>query len=246
MASWRKALTLGALLLASPAFAQTAPACPGPGIWGWTCRYAAEDAALDPADPPEVVFMGDSISEFWLAGDPALFAHEQSQNATKGPWNLDRGISGQTSPQMLLRFTQDVIALHPRIVHILAGTNDIAGNNGPTSDEAYENTIRAMADLARANGIAIILGTIPPAAQFSWRPELKPAARIAALNAWLRDFARQRHLVLADYYTPLAEADGAMRAAFTADGVHPNPAGYAAMRPVFEAALLAARRSHSR
>jgi lysophospholipase L1-like esterase len=196
--------------------------------WPWLCRYAGENAAIK--QRPSVVFMGDSITEGWVEQDPALF----------GPARLGRGISGQTTPQMLLRFWQDVIALKPQVVHILAGTNDIAGNNGPTSPEEYQNNIRAMVALARANRIAVILGAIPPAARFSWQPVVKPTARIAALNAWLKSFAAREHLVFADYHTALATPEGVMKPELSPDGVHPNAAGYKLMRPVTEAAIATA------
>lgn len=198
--------------------------------WAWQCRYRAENALVDPAGPPQVVFIGDSITENWVSLDPGLF----------GKSRLGRGISGQTSPQMLVRFWQDVVALKPRVVHIMAGTNDIAGNTGPTTPEAYKNAIRAMVVLAEANGIVVILGSIPPADRFGWSPALRPAPWIASLNGWLRDHAAERGAVYADYHAVLAGPNGELRAEFGADGVHPNAAGYAAMRPVAEAAIAEA------
>ena len=196
--------------------------------WAWLCRFQPANAALKAR--PKAVFKGDSISEYWGGLDPALF--------TGGV--IDRGISGQTTPQMVLRLRQDVVALRPKVVHIMAGTNDIAGNTGPESPEMFKNNIRTMVDLARANRIAVVLGSIPPAAKFNWVPALQPADRIAELNRWLKGYAAERRLVFADYHAVLVAADGAMKAAFTADGVHPNAAGYAAMRPVAEHALAAA------
>jgi lysophospholipase L1-like esterase len=198
--------------------------------WAWQCRYRAENAQVDPAHPPQVVFMGDSITENWISLDPGLF----------GPARLDRGISGQTSPQMLVRFWQDVVALHPRIVHIMAGTNDIAGNSGPTTPEAYQSAIKAMVSLAQANGIVVILGSIPPADRFEWAPQHKPAPWIAGLNTWLKDYAAQRGAIYADYFTVLAGPNGELRAEYGPDGVHPNAAGYTVMRPVTEKAIVAA------
>ena len=195
--------------------------------WAWLCRYAEANARIDPANPPQVVFMGDSITENWVQLDPGLF----------GKTRLGRGISGQTSPQMLVRFWQDVIALKPRVVHIMAGTNDIAGNTGPTTPEAYKNAIRAMVTLAEANGIVVILGSIPPADTFGWAIQHKPAVWIAGLNGWLKNFAAEHGAVYADYFTPLAGPNGELRPEFGPDGVHPNAAGYAVMRPVAEAAI---------
>ena len=163
--------------------------------WASLCRYRAANAALDPKQRPVAVFMGDSITERWNELDPDFFAHGF----------LDRGISGQTSPQMLVRFMADVVALHPQVVHIMAGTNDVAGNTGPNSPEDFKNNIRAMVDLARANGISVVIGSIPPADHFGWSPEFRPARQIAELNRWLRDYASAEGLVYADYYAALAD-----------------------------------------
>ena len=200
--------------------------------WAWLCRYREDNARIDPAHPPQVVFLGDSITENWLAADSDFFAHG----------NLDRGLSGQTSSQLLVRFYQDVVALHPRIVHIMVGTNDIAGNTGPTSPEAYQNAVRAMVDLAKANHIAVILGSIPPADHFGWISAVEPGPWIARLNRWLKDYAKDQHLVYADYHTALAGPGGELPAAYGPDGVHPNAAGYAVMRPVAERAIAEAEK----
>ena len=138
---------------------------------------------------------------------------------------------------MLLRFYQDVVALHPRTVHIMAGTNNLAGNTGPNSPEDFKNDIRAMVDLASANGIAVALASIPPADRFPWRPGLRPAEQIRSLNRWLRDFADERKLVFIDYYSAMADPGGGMKAELSNDGVHPNRNGYAVMRQVAEAAI---------
>lgn len=198
--------------------------------WAWLCRYRADNAAIDPAHPPRVVFMGDSITENWARDDRALFSNGI----------VARGISGQTSPQMLVRFWQDVVALRPRVVHIMAGTNDIAGNTGPTTPEAYRNAVRAMVTLARANRIAVVLGSIPPSNAFGWNPALTPAPWIARLNTWLRDYAASEGAVFADYHTALAGPQGELPARYAPDGVHPNPAGYAVMRPIAERAIAEA------
>jgi lysophospholipase L1-like esterase len=198
--------------------------------WAWLCRYQAENAKIDPANPPQVVFIGDSITENWVGLDPGLF----------GTTRLGRGIAGQTSPQLLVRFWQDVVALKPRVVHIMVGTNDIAGNTGPTTPEAYKNAIRAMVSLAQANGIVVILGSIPPADRFGWATQHQPRPWIAGLNLWLKDFAAQRGAIYADYFTPLAGPNGELRPEYGPDGVHPNAAGYAVMRPVAEKAIVAA------
>ncbi len=191
------------------------------------CHYQSDNEAILKGAHPRVVFMGDSITEAWGAGDPSLFSRGV----------LDRGISGQTSPQMLVRFYQDVVALHPRAVHIMAGTNDVAGNTGPSSPADFKNNIRAMVDLARANRIQVILASILPAERFPWRPDIQPVEQIRNLNAWLRQFARQHHLIYADYYSALTTPSGAFRPELSNDGVHPNTDGYAAMRPIADSAL---------
>ncbi len=150
---------------------------------------------------------------------------------------VSRGIGGQTSPQMLLRFYQDVIALRPDAVHIMAGTNDLAGNTGPNSPEDFKNNIRAMVDLARANNINVVLASILPATARPWQPESHPSKQIPELNAWLQQLATEQNLVYADYYTPTATADGKFKASLSNDGVHPHRVGYEVMRPVAERAL---------
>lgn len=198
--------------------------------WAWLCRYHAANQALA-GTTVETVFIGDSITEGWLSADPEFFAQGI----------VDRGISGQTSPQLLVRFWQDVVALRPKAVHIMVGTNDIAGNTGPTSPEAYRNAIRAMVSLAKANHIVVILGSIPPADRFSWAPQHKPAPTIVSLNAWLKDYAAAEGLVYADYHGTLAGPNGEFLAALAPDGVHPSAAGYAVMRKVAQQALAEAK-----
>ncbi|HSZ08217.1 MAG TPA: SGNH/GDSL hydrolase family protein [Steroidobacteraceae bacterium] len=186
--------------------------------WPNLCKYRGANAAL--TTPTKVVFIGDSITENWVAADPQLF--------TDGV--IGRGISGQTSPQILLRFFQDVIELRPQLVHIMAGTNDIAGNTGPTTEQAFENNIVAMVDLARAHHIQVALSSILPASSFSWKPGLSPAATIKELNSWLRSYARKSHIRYVDYYAVLTDSEGGFKAKLSDDGVHPNRDGYAAMR----------------
>ena len=195
--------------------------------WADLCRYRAANAAL--RRPPRIVLMGDSITDFWRQGDPALFASGAV---------ADRGISGQTSPQMLVRFWSDVIALHPRVVQILAGTNDIAGNTGPTTERDFEHNIRAMVELARAHRIRVLLGAIPPAVSFWWAsPRYRPAGQIRRLNAWLRRYAHAKGLGFIDYYAHLATPAGAFRPDLSNDGVHPNEAGYKVMTQLLQAEI---------
>jgi lysophospholipase L1-like esterase len=194
--------------------------------WADLCRYRAANEAL--RGHARVVLMGDSITDFWREGDPGLFGHGI----------VDRGISGQTSSQMLVRFWPDVIALHPRVVQILAGTNDIAGNTGPTTARDYERNIMAMVELAQAHHIRVLLGAIPPAVSFWWTPQpYRPATRIRGLNAWLRSYARSSGAGFVDYYAHLATAAGAFRADLSNDGVHPNAAGYKVMSALLQGAI---------
>ncbi len=193
--------------------------------WADLCRYRAADAAL--IRRPHVVLMGDSITDFWRQGDPALF-----ENGAV----VDRGISGQTSPQMLVRFWPDVIALHPRVVQILAGTNDIAGNTGPTTEQYFKDDIMTMVELAQAHHIRVLLGSIPPAASFWWAsPRYRPAQEIRRLNDWLRRYARASGVAFIDYYAHLATPAGAFRPDLSNDGVHPNEAGYKVMTGLLKA-----------
>jgi len=194
--------------------------------WADLCRYGADNARL--AEHPRVVLMGDSITDFWRQGDPAIFNHGI----------VDRGISGQTSSQMLVRFWPDVIALRPRTVQILAGTNDIAGNTGPTTERDYESNVMAMVELAQAHHIRVLLGSIPPAASFWWTPHpYQPAAQIRRLNDWLRRYARASGAGFVDYYSHLATPAGAFRSDLSNDGVHPNEAGYKVMTGLLQAAI---------
>ena len=189
------------------------------------CRYRAANQSLHRPTSSRIVFMGDSITQGWQASRPQFFRGDR----------VDRGISGQTTSQMLGRFYADVISLHPAVVHILGGTNDIAGNGGATTLESIENNIRSMVELAQAHRIKVVLGTVLPAARFSWRPELDPVAAIRNLNLWIKNYARSRGLILVDYYAVLDDGHHALAVSDSADGVHPNPAGYAKM----EIALMA-------
>jgi lysophospholipase L1-like esterase len=188
--------------------------------WPNLCKYRHGNQSLKHA--PEAIFLGDSITENWQIAEPAFFSDQV----------LNRGISGQTTPQMLLRFFSDVVNLHPKVVHILAGTNDVAGNTGPTRAEDFRNNIEAMVQLAKLHHIRVVLGSIPPAAAFLWRPEAKPAPTIKALNEWLRGYARSNGIRYIDYFSVLADANGGLKASLSADGVHPNRDGYAIMRPL--------------
>jgi lysophospholipase L1-like esterase len=201
--------------------------------WAYLKRYQAENAALGPPRRGEnrVVFMGNSITEGWAKYFPSMFP---------GKPYVNRGISGQTTPQMLVRFRQDVIALHPAVVVILAGTNDIAGNTGPSTIEMIEDNLASMAELAKANGIAVVLSAVLPVFDYPWRPGLEPAPKIIALNTWMKEYASTHGAVYLDYHTPMADERQGMKADLASDGVHPNEAGYRIMAPLAEKAIAAA------
>lgn len=186
--------------------------------WAALFYYRADNArvAALPQEQRQIVYMGDSITELWGVAAADFF----------NGGRINRGISGQTTEQMLVRFEADVVALKPRAVHILAGTNDIAGNGGARSEQDVRNSIMAMASIARANDIRVVLASVPPAGGFGWRPGIKPVPQIRAHNAWLADYARRTGAVFVDYYSLLATAEGAMQPALTFDGVHLNAAGY--------------------
>jgi len=212
--------------------------------WADLGRYRESNRSVGAPAPGEarVVFMGDSITDSWQQPRFGGFF--------PGKPYVDRGISGQTTPQMLLRFRPDVIALAPNAVVILAGTNDIAGNTGPMTDEQIEGNLASMAELARANGIRVVLSSILPVSQSHVRPgdvtppqtTRRPMARIKALNAWMKDYAAANSLVYLDYFTATTDAEGLLRVELSEDDLHPNAAGYAIMAPLAEAAIQAALR----
>jgi lysophospholipase L1-like esterase len=173
-----------------------------------------------------VVFMGDSITQGWKLDE-----------SFPGKPYINRGIGGQTSPQMLVRFRQDVIDLKPKAVVILAGTNDIAGNTGPMTLEQTEENIASMADLAKANGIRVVLCSVLPAFDYSWAPGLTPAPKIMDLNAWIRKYAAGKGFVYVDFYSAMSDERGGLPPTLSGDGVHPLPAGYAIMTPLAEAGI---------
>lgn len=196
--------------------------------WAYLGRYAAENARLiAEGSPVDIIFMGDSITEGWRDKRPGFFK----------PGRVCRGIGGQTTPQMLVRMMPDVVALKPRAVHIMAGTNDIAGNTGPMTEEMTRNNIRAMAAIARQHGIQVILASIPPAANYPWRPGLDTVAPIRSINSWMKTFANEIGVTWLDYHPALADSRAGMRPGFAYDGVHPTEAGYDAMIQVIEPVL---------
>lgn len=193
-----------------------------PRDWADTGRYAAANAAL--TETPKVVFMGDSITEGWYEEHPSFF----DANGFAA-----RGISGQVTAQMLARFQCDVIALRPEAVVLLAGTNDIARNNGPIAEERIADNIRSMAELARAHGMQVYLCSVLPAKRYGWRPEVEDApARIGRLNALLEAYARQNGCEWVDFHAAMADAERGLDARCTRDGVHPTSEGYDRMEAI--------------
>jgi len=186
---------------------------------------------LPAANENRVVFLGNSITIGWIGNCPEFFANR--------PY-INRGISGQTTPQMLVRFRPDVINLKPKVVVILAGTNDIAGNTGPSTIEMIEDNLASMADLARANGIKVILCSILPAYDYPWKPGLKPYEKIIVLNQWLKEYALNHGMIYLDYYSALVDSRPGMKFAYSKDGVHPNRDGYKVMEPLVEKAIAKA------
>jgi lysophospholipase L1-like esterase len=196
--------------------------------WADLNRYKDADAALPPPAPGEkrVVFMGDSLTDGWGRGGGSVFF--------PGKPYINRGISGQTTPQMVLRFQQDVVALHPAAVVLLGGTNDVAGNTGPETIGMIEDNIRSMAEMARANGIKMILCSELPALQYPWNKTIVPAPILLELSAWEKQYATKHGLGYADYYSALVGPDGGYKPGLSKEGVHPTAAGYEVMTPVVE------------
>lgn len=196
--------------------------------WAWLARYRDENARLISSKAKvHAVFLGDSITEGWRDSQPDFF----------GKGNECRGISAQTTPQMLVRMHADVVALYPRVVHIMAGTNDIAFNTGPMNADDTRRNIMAMCDIARANKIRVVLASIPPAAFFPWRPGLETAGNITAMNGWISGYAKATGATYADYHSAMSNGKGGMKPGLAGDEVHPTAEGYAVMRPIAEAAI---------
>jgi len=198
--------------------------------WANLNKYQNENATLPPltSGQKRIVFMGDSITEFWSVTNPEFFAGKPYAN---------RGISGQTTPQMLIRFRPDVIALKPNIVVILAGINDIAGNTGPSTLEMITNNLFSMVELAKANQIKVILCSVLPAYDFPWNKGTFPAEKIVTLNAMLQQYADANNILYLDYYSPMVNGQKGLNAAYSGDGVHPNKTGYEVMELIVEKAI---------
>ena len=204
--------------------------------FGQLAHYRQADASLGPpaAGENRVIFLGDSITDYWKLSD-----------YFPGKAYINRGIDGQTTPEMLVRFRQDVIDLHPKVVVGLAGTNDIAGVTGPTPNEDIEANYASMAELARAHGIRMVFASILPVHNYTEDAKesfaLRPRERILALNQWLKDYCAKNRLVYLDYFSALVDDRGMLKRELSDDGLHPTDAGYKIMAPLAENAIQKAQ-----
>ena len=203
--------------------------------WANFARYRDANRTLPaPArDERRVVFMGNSITDGWVKYWPTMFA---------GKPYVGRGIGGQTTPQMLVRFHADVVALKPAVVVILAGTNDIAGNTGPSTNEMIQQNLQAMTEIAQANDIRVVLSSILPVFDYPWRPGLQPAPRIVAINTWMKAYAARVGATYLDYHGAMSDERQGLRAGLGDDGVHPTEAGYRIMASLVDPAIASALR----
>ena len=201
--------------------------------WANLNRFKDENAKLGSAAPGEnrIVFMGNSITASWGDKSPDFFSDKSY---------INRGISGQTTPQMLVRFIADVIDLKPAVVVILAGTNDIAGNTGPSTIKMIGDNIMSMAELAKANSIKVVLSSVLPAFDYPWETGKNPSGKIVKLNRIIKDYTNKSGLVYLDYFQAMVDERNGLKDALTYDGVHPNAAGYKVMAPLAKEAIAKA------
>src|SRR5579864_2794978 len=213
--------------------------------WPNLARYRDANAAVAAPQKNEkrVVFMGDSITDSWN--------HPEYGGFFPGKPYVDRGISGQTTPQMLIRFQPDVIALKPKVVVILAGTNDLAGNTGPMTLEEIEANLTSMAELAHANKIRVVMASVMPVSNYGHNRNgdpvditiKRPPEKILQLNAWIKKYAAENHCVYLDYFSAMVDEEGVLKKDLSPDGLHPDAAGYAVMAPLAENAIRTALKS---
>lgn len=198
--------------------------------WANLARFREDNlkAGLPEKGENRIVFMGNSITEGWGYTMPDFF---------KGKPYVNRGISGQTTPQMLIRFRPDVVDLKPAVVVILAGINDIAGNTGPSTQKMIQDNLASMVEIAKTNGIKVVLSSVLPAWDFPWKPGMQPAEKVTALNTWIESYALANGCIYLDYFSPMADDRHGLKAEYTFDGVHPNLAGYQVMAPLAETAI---------
>lgn len=223
---------IACIMLTAAPVAETAMA-QDPDDWAALNRYRLANSTLAPPSPGEqrVVFYGDSITEGWAP----LFAEQFPDKPYVG-----RGIGGQTTPQLLVRFRQDVVDLRPAVVVILAGTNDVAGNTGPSTQAMIEDNLKSMVEIAQANGISVVLSSVLPASDYPWKPGIDPGPKIASLNEWMRGYADGAGLVYLDYHSAMANDELGLDAELAYDGVHPTEAGYRQMATLASDAIATA------
>lgn len=192
--------------------------------------FRDENAMIAAPKPGEsrVVFMGNSITQGWSDASPEFF---------EGKPYIERGISGQTTPQMLVRFRADVVDLMPKVVVILAGTNDVAGNTGPATNEMIQDNLASMAEIASANGIKVVLSSILPVYDYPWRRGLNPSQRIIDINSWMKRYCEEHGHIYLDYFSSMVDDRNGMDSTYTYDGVHANKAGYTLMESLVEPAI---------
>lgn len=209
------------LIMTAPVIAQD---------WANLNKYREANISLEKVvnKVDRIVFMGNSITEGWNNHNPEFFQDSAY---------INRGIGGQTTPQMLLRFRQDVLDLNPKVVVILAGINDIAGNTGTSTQKMIEDNIFSMAELAKSHGIRVVLSSVLPAYDFPWAPGLEPSQKVIALNKSIKQYADSNNHVYLDYFTAMVDSRNGLMEIYTYDGVHPNTKGYEIMAPLAKAAV---------
>ncbi|MCB0730631.1 MAG: SGNH/GDSL hydrolase family protein [Ignavibacteriae bacterium] len=198
--------------------------------WANLNRFKDDNKKVGQPSPYEnrIVFMGNSITQGWIEQRPQFFSDK--------PF-INRGISGQTTPQMLLRFRQDVVDLNPKVVVILAGTNDIAGNTGPSTLEMILDNLKSMSEISKANGIKVILCSVLPAFDYPWRPGQNPNEKIPQLNKMIENYCIENELIYLDYFSAMVDERNGLPEKYSGDGVHPNSEGYKVMEPLVENAI---------
>lgn len=198
--------------------------------WPNFTKYKEDNLKLGLPKPGEnrIVFMGNSITECWSLIDTAFFKENSF---------INRGIGGQTTPQMLVRFRADVVQLKTNVVVILAGTNDIAGNTGPSTLEMIEDNLASMVEIAISNNIKVVMCSVLPVYDYPWSPGLQPAQKIVDLNKWIKSYSEKKEVAYADFFTPMADEKNGLKKVYSEDGVHPNLAGYKVMNPIVQKAI---------
>lgn len=216
-------IVLSLTILSQISFSQTED-------WANLNKYKQENSeiGLPSENENRVVFMGNSITEGWIIADPDFFKENSF---------INRGISGQTTPQLLIRFRQDVVNLKPKAVVLLAGTNDIAGNTGPSSLEMIEDNIMSMVEISKANNVKVILCSVLPVFDYPWKQGINPSEKIVELNRRIKSYSEENQIIYADYFSAMVDEKNGLKKEYSKDGVHPNLEGYKVMKPIIEKAI---------